>query len=144
MATLNKYAADIMLKYNANACTDVTGFGLAGHLVEMLQENELSIEINSESIPLLPGVENAADTGLIPGGLYRNRDYLSEKCDFSDNVKQIYKDIIFDPQTSGGLLISLPENEAKHLLDELKSYGIDNSSLLGKVIKGNEQKIFII
>jgi len=143
MATLNKYAADIMLKYNVNACTDVTGFGLAGHLVEMLQENELSIEINSKSIPLLPGVEDAADMGLIPGGLYRNRDYLSVKCNFSDEVKQIYKDIIFDPQTSGGLLISLSESEAQHLLNELKSSGVDQSSLLGKVIKCNEQRIYI-
>ncbi len=144
MATLNKYTAEIMLKFNVSACTDVTGFGMAWHLIEMLQENELSIEINSEAIPLLPGVEDAADMGLIPGGLYRNRDYISSKCEFSDSVKQIYKDIIFDPQTSGGLLISLPEKEAQLLLDELQSSGIDKSSLLGKVIKCNDQKIYII
>jgi len=144
MATLNKYAAEIMLKYNVNACTDVTGFGLAGHLIEMQQENDFSIEINSEAIPLLPGVEDAADMGLIPGGLYRNRDYVSAKCDFSENVKQIYKDVIFDPQTSGGLLISLPEKEAKFLLDDLKSAGIKSSSLFGKVVKCKEQKIYML
>ena len=144
MSALNKYAAEIMLKYNVNACTDITGFGLAGHLIEMLQENDFSIEINSEAIPLLPGVEDAADMGLIPGGLYRNRDYVSLKCDFSENVKQIYRDVIFDPQTSGGLLISLPEKEAQLLLDELKSAGIDNSSLFGKVIKSDNQKIYIL
>jgi len=143
MAALNKYAAEIMLKYNVNACTDVTGFGLAGYLVEMLQENDFSIEIDSEEIPLLSGVEDSADMGLIPGGLYRNRDYVSDRCDFSENVKQIYKDILFDPQTSGGLLISLPEKEAKFLLAELKSAGIKSSSLFGRVVKCNEQKIYI-
>ncbi len=143
MAALNKYSAEIMLKYNVNACTDVTGFGLAGHLIEMLQENNYSIEVDSEKIPLLPGVEDSADMGLIPGGLYRNRDYVSARCEFSKNVKQIYRDVIFDPQTSGGLLISLPEKEALHLLDELKSAGLKSSALLGKVVKCNEQKIYI-
>lgn len=143
MAALNKYAAEIMLKYKINACTDVTGFGLAGHLIEMLQENDFSIEVDSEKIPLLSGVEDSADMGLIPGGLYRNRDYVSARCEFSKNVKQIYRDVIFDPQTSGGLLISLPEKEALHLLDELKSAGLKSSALLGKVVKCNEQKIYI-
>lgn len=144
MAALNKYAADIMLKHMVNACTDVTGFGLAGHLLEMLEGNDLSIEINSSAIPVLEGVDGYAATGLIPAGLYRNRDYVSGRCFFSDSVKPLYRDIIFDPQTSGGLLISIPEKEALNLLDELKKSGIEKSSLIGKIKSGSDKKIYII
>ena len=133
MATLNKTAAEVMLKYNVSACTDVTGFGLAGHLLEMLEGNELSIEIDSASIPLLSGVDEYASMGLNPGGLYRNRDYVSHRFSFNDNVEQIYSDVIFDPQTSGGLLISLPEKSALKLLDELKENGVNSSSIIGRI-----------
>lgn len=144
MGTLNKHAAEIMLKYSVNACTDVTGFGLAGHLMEMMEGNDLSIEIDSSALPLMGGVEDYAATGLVPGGLYRNRDYVSGRCSFSDGVKPVCRDIIFDPQTSGGLLISLPEKEAVMLNEELKKTGIVKSSLIGKIKRKTDNKIYII
>lgn len=143
MTTLNKNAAEIMLEYNVNACTDVTGFGLAGHLFEMMEGDCLSIELDSSSIPVFAGVENYAETGLIPGGLYRNRKYVSERCSFDEKVKPVYRDIIFDPQTSGGLLISLPENDAIKLLDNLKINGISISSIIGRVKKSSGKKLMI-
>ncbi len=144
MTTLNKNASEIMLKYNVNACTDVTGFGLAGHLLEMMEGDDLSIELDSSSIPVFEGVDNYALTGLIPGGLYRNRKYVSERCTFNQSVKPVYRDIIFDPQTSGGLIISLPENDSIKLLDDLKMNGITISSIIGRVRRSPEKRIRII
>ena len=143
MSTLNKYAAEIMLKYSVNACTDVTGFGLAGHLLEMIEGNELSIEVESPAIPILPGVDEYAATGLVPGGLYRNRKYAAERCIIHDTVKDIIRDIVFDPQTSGGLLISLPSAMALTLLDELKNSGVEHASIIGNVTKRSGSCIYI-
>jgi selenide,water dikinase len=132
MGTLNKYAADIMLKYNVSACTDVTGFGLAGHLLEMIEGGELSVTIDSSSLPLLDGALENAAMGLIPGGLYRNKTYVGDRCVVADNVKREISDVVFDPQTSGGLLISLPRNEAVEMLKEMKQSGINSASIIGE------------
>ncbi len=143
MTTLNKYAAEIMLNFNVHACTDVTGFGLAGHLLEMLDGTSLAVEINSYNLPLLPQVEDLASYGIVPGGLYRNRDYIGTAIDFSSDIKTIYKDIVFDPQTSGGLLISLNEKDAFDLLSALHSAGIKNASIIGSFKTLSDKKIYI-
>ena len=136
MGTLNKYAADIMFQYNVNACTDVTGFGLAGHILEMMEGNEFSVIINSENLPLLNGaIENAA-AGFIPGGLYRNKKYVGERCVVGKNIKREIADLVFDPQTSGGLLISLPRSEAEQMVLEMRKSGITSASIVGEVIPG--------
>jgi selenide, water dikinase len=143
MAALNKYSAEIMMKYNVNACTDITGFGLAGHILEMMQGNGLSVFINSSTMPVLTGAfENAAD-GFIPGGLYRNRKYVGDNCIINDYVRREIADIIFDPQTSGGLLISLPKKESEQLVKELHQAGITHASVIGEVKMHHEQRIFI-
>ncbi len=133
MGMLNKYAADIMLKYNISACTDVTGFGLVGHLLEMIEGNGYSVIINSANLPLLNGAVENASMGFIPGGLYRNKSYAGEKCVITNEIKREIADLVFDPQTSGGLLISLPRVEAEDMVKEMKQAGITHASIIGEV-----------
>ena len=133
MSTLNKKAAEIMIKYNVSACTDVTGFGLAGHLLEMTGDSKFTALIDSGSLPVLEGaVENAA-MGLIPGGLYRNRDYIGKRCFVEDSVAREMADLIYDPQTSGGLIIAIPEMEADLLLKEITDSGNRWARVIGRV-----------
>jgi selenide,water dikinase len=141
MGTLNRYAAEIMFKYNVNACTDVTGFGLAGHILEMQDGGDFSVIINSGNLPLLNGALENAAMGLIPGGLYRNKNYAGDRCIISDNVKREISDIIFDPQTSGGLLLSLPRNEAEEMVLEMRQSGISEASIIGEVIMSEKRII---
>jgi len=133
MSRLNKNEAEIMLKYSVNACTDVTGFGLAGHLIEMIGDSDFTITVNSGSLPLLNGALENAAMGLIPGGLYRNRDYIGNRCSIDESVSRELADIVFDPQTSGGLIIAVHENEADLLLKEIVDSGNRWARIIGRV-----------
>ena len=114
MAQLNRAAADLMIKYNAHAATDVTGFGLLGHAYEMAAASSVSIKISTESLPLMPEALRLADAQMIPGGAIANRDYLSDKAIIDENVSAAMQAVLFDPQTSGGLLIALsPEQQTE-------------------------------
>lgn len=140
MTTLNKYAADIMKKYKVNSCTDITGFGLLGHLVEML-DNKFSAKLYSEKIPILEEAKQCAENFVITGGGQKNRNYLEKKIKFE--IKDFaLEEILFDPQTSGGLLISLAEKEAEKMLEELNKLEI-KSSIIGKVIKKEEKDVIV-
>lgn len=111
MATLNRTAAEAMLSVNVHACTDVTGFGLAGHLKEMIRES-LGVELHAGKLPYFAEAVEFATSGLVPGGLYRNRDFYGEHV--VTTRSDFFFDIIFDPQTSGGLLMALdPADRAK-------------------------------
>jgi selenide,water dikinase len=108
MATLNKKASDVMLSVRTRAATDVTGFGLAGHLKEMIKEN-IGVRLSADKLPYFPEATELAKSGFVPGGLYRNRDFYKEHV--SANDQGFFYDIIFDPQTSGGLLMAIdPED----------------------------------
>ena len=144
MTTPNDKTCKLMKKYNIHACTDVTGFGLAGHLKEMLCSDNIEITVESKKLPLLPGAVDNASMGLIPGGMYRNRDYIGDLCNINKNVKQELADIIFDPQTSGGLLIGLSVSEASKLISELHSNGIQDAGIIANVKTSNSQKIIIV
>lgn len=133
MTTLNRRAAEILSAYNVHACTDVTGFGLAGHLHEMMADSDLVIEIDAGSLAVLPGARDYADTGLVPGGLYRNRDYLKGLCDIAAAVDPFLADIIFDPQTSGGLIAALPEDEGESCVEEMQGKGISSARVIAGV-----------
>lgn len=143
MTTLNDKAADIMLKHEIHACTDVTGFGLIGHLSEMLANDKLQITIRSQDLPLLPGASELASMGLIPGGLYKNKEYIGARCSVADFVPRELADIIFDPQTSGGLLIALPGKSTSVLLSELKAGGIPDATIIGYVKESDNPKIIV-
>ena len=134
MATLNKTARDIMVKYSVHSCTDVTGFALMGHGFEMAQGSECTIHIQTDKVPYHKEAYEMAEMGFIPAGAYRNREYAEAGVKNMANVSRAMQDILFDPQTSGGLLIALPEDEGKKCLKELKEK-IPQAEIIGYVTK---------
>lgn len=132
MATLNKQASEFMLDYEVHACTDITGFGLLGHASEMIRENNAGFVIESSSVPLLDEVAEYAAMGLIPAGTYRNKEFYSPRVDA--RIPDDLMLILFDAQTSGGLLISLPENQAESLVGKMHEQGVKDASIIGRVV----------
>ena len=120
MSTLNKTASELMQTAGVHACTDVTGFGLIGHLTEVAQNSGVGIKVNAAAVPLLPKVVEYAGQGLCPGGLFRNKDFYACSVEINDSISRYMQDIIFDPQTSGGLVISLDADKAPKLLQDLQ------------------------
>jgi len=143
MTTLNRTASEIMLKHGIHACTDVTGFGLIGHLSEMLGDNKMEIIVDSRSVPVLPGARDAARGGLIPGGMYRNRDFVSGLCRPDRSVAQDLLDICHDPQTSGGLLIATDEKGAGALIAGLHAAGVADAAIIARVVTSKSKRIII-
>ena len=140
METLNKYAAQIGKGYTVHSCTDITGFGLLGHLSEMLGDR-YSAEIESRAIPILPEAYQCAKEFLMTAGGQRNRNHLSDRVKFT-NDDFAMEEILFDPQTSGGLLFSVPEKEVKRFLKELKGLELP-SACIGKIIEKQEVDIIV-
>jgi selenide,water dikinase len=130
--TLNRKAAEIMEGFHPNACTDVTGFGLVGHMLEMAKGSGKKIIINTGSVPFIKKAQEYALMGLIPAGSYSTRNYCSKKISVAASVKQVVLDMLFDPQTSGGLIISLPEKRARECLAALLDEGVQ-ASIIGEV-----------
>ena len=134
MATLNREAAQIMGKYRVHACTDITGFGLLGHLAEMVLDSGCGIKIDTAAVPVIPETFGFAEKGLVPGGGKRNREFRQHLVDFAPSVSSIYQDILFDPQTSGGLMICVDSEDAADLLDELAGNGITEANVIGEIV----------
>lgn len=132
MSRLNKYAAEVMLRYPVHACTDITGFGLLGHAFELADASRVDLELDSQAVPLLPEAAAAAAMGLVPAGAYANRDYL-QQVEFRPDVPVNLQDLLYDPQTSGGLLISLPADRAAELAAELQAAGVTDAACIGRV-----------
>ena len=120
MKKLNRDARDVMVKYHVHACTDVTGFGLLGHSTEMAQGSGVEIHIESGKVPVLPGAEALAKMGILPEGMYRNRNFAQPSVE-AGGTELARQDIFYDPQTSGGLLIAVDPADADALENELKS-----------------------
>jgi selenide,water dikinase len=118
------------------ACTDVTGFGLAGHALDLLSDGA-SLEIEMESLPLLPGIGEMADMGLIPAGAYRNKEHSGSKVINESRMGIFAEDLIFDPQTSGGLLIAIPSELEEELIKQLHAGGFNWSVRIGKFVEGD-------
>lgn len=140
MTTLNKYASEIIRKYSVHGCTDVTGFGFLAHLCEMLGENH-SAEIDWEAIPYIPEAFHYAEEFYITAAGQRNRNHVGGQIVFQD-VPFAMEEILFDPQTSGGLLVSMPEEEAKKALEELKQLKLP-CNIVGKIEKRTEKKVIV-
>jgi selenide, water dikinase len=142
MASLNKVASEVALEAGVHACTDVTGFGLVGHLLEMVRESEdVCVEVNFSSLPIFPRVIEFAENGLIPPGSQRNRGFYQEKVSFSADIPEWKQWIAFDAQTSGGLLLSVSEEEAGLLLERLHAKGVEESVVIGRVVAGAKRRI---
>lgn len=133
MRTLNRTAGEVALKYEVHAATDVTGFGLLGHAREMASGSNASLVIESERVALLPGALDCVERGFIPGGLKRNIEFVSGCVEFDPAVPEAVQTLFFDPQTSGGLLLSVAEKDAAGLLKELARRGVPAREI-GRVV----------
>ncbi|TFH42257.1 MAG: selenide, water dikinase SelD, partial [Chrysiogenales bacterium] len=143
MTALNRTASELMRAHGANACTDVTGFGFIGHLSEMLGGAGLEIVVDSSAVPLLTGARDAASGGLIPAGMYRNRDFVGALCRPDPSVPLDVLDLLFDPQTSGGLMIALEGDRAEGLIADLHDQGVPYSTVVARVRGSNSPGIVI-
>jgi len=143
MARLNQKPAEIMSRYEVHACTDITGFGLLGHLAEMVLDSGCAIRLQSDQIPIIPEAKGFAQMGFIPAGAYRNREFRAGMTEFGLSVDRFLQDLLFDPQTSGGLLISVSEKDSADLLRELKTGGVHDAVIIGDVISPSEEKVFV-
>lgn len=143
MAALNRDAAAIMKRFDVSACTDVTGFGLIGHLAEMVCGSSMSAELVSERLPILPEALEFAAMGLIPAGAYRNREFRESMTRFSETVPRAVQNVLVDPQTSGGLLISVRPHEAAGLLLALKDAGIEEAAEVGEIVADSGETISV-
>jgi selenide,water dikinase len=141
---LNAGGCRAMQKAGIKACTDITGFGFLGHLFLMLKASQVSAKIYSSKIPIWGKVIEYAEIGLIPGGASQNRDFLKENIAFGPSVSAVTQDILFDPQTSGGLLICVPPEKLDLLLKFLEEEKTVSSAVVGEVIAGPAGMIEVI
>ena len=141
MATLNREAALAMQEFSVHACTDITGFGFLGHLAEMVVGSGHGVRINAATVPIYPEALEWAAMGLIPAAAYNNRNFRGAFVDFAAGVDQRVQDLLFDPQTSGGLLIAVAPTEAVRLVDALKTRGIESAAIVGEVVAEPVERI---
>lgn len=144
MSYLNKDACEAMQTVGVNSCTDITGFGLLGHALEMAEGSDVTIEIWSDYLPIIKESIELAKMGIIPGGAYRNQEHVGDKVVFVNSINQEIKDILFDPQTSGGLLISVAEDRAEKLLSLLRKNNKTSFSMIGKVKEKYKKPLEVI
>ncbi len=141
MASLNKKGKQLVEKYDVSACTDITGFGLLGHCVEMASASEVTFEIRVKDIAYFEDAIAYAKMGLVPAGAYKNRGYSIDKVE-TGGVEEHYLDLLYDPQTSGGLLISVAPDNLKDLLSDVQKAGMDTTvSVIGKVAEKSDKLI---
>ena len=141
MSTLNKYAHDVLVNYSVHACTDVTGFALLGHSLEMAQGSGVTVHIKAQDVPYHKEAYEMAEMGFIPAGAYRNRDFAEAGVKVVGDVARALQDICYDPQTSGGLLCAVPEAEAAACLAELQA--VADAAVIGYVTEQLEQPIYL-
>lgn len=143
MAALNRTAAEVMTEFSICACTDITGFGLLGHLAEMVVDSGYGVRIDSAHLPHYPEALEWAAMGLVPAGAYNNKNFRGKFVSFSPTVSPIVRDLCFDPQTSGGLLIVVASEEAEGLRTSLQDRGVTTASIIGEVIGEPRETIIV-
>jgi selenide,water dikinase len=144
MTQLNNKPAELIISEdNIHACTDITGFGLLGHACEMIEGSDVGMRINSAAVPIFAGVQELVETGFVPGGLYRNKNFRIKQIEKADTCPDWILDVLFDPQTAGGLFLSLPGKLAPALVKKMRSAGIVDAAIVGEVVADHPGKIFI-
>jgi selenide,water dikinase len=143
MMLLNKSGAEVMRKYNVRGATDITGFGLAGHALKLAKASCVSIVINMKEVPLIGNTYKLIDDGCIPGASFRNLDYAEKDTCFTEGIDYNLKMAAFDSQTSGGLLISVPADQANQVINDLKNAGLVRSSVIGRVKTLEEKYLYL-
>ncbi|RPF47140.1 selenophosphate synthase [Thermodesulfitimonas autotrophica] len=144
MATLNRAAAAAMQEVGVSACTDITGFGLLGHALALARASAVHLTLNAAAVPLLPEAWELAASGLLPAGAYANRDYVAPCVSFAAGVPEVLRDLLCDPQTSGGLLIAVPPDRINLLLAALKSRAVATAAVVGSVTAGDAGTITVV
>ena len=141
MTTLNKYARDVLVNYNISSATDITGFGFLAHIGEMI-DGKFTAVVDSKSIPILSGAREAAEEFVLTKGGQRNRTFMENKVEFQVDDFSL-EEILYDPQTSGGLLVCIDEDDVEDALKELKNNGV-NASVIGKIHKRFDKDVIIL
>ena len=143
-STLNRAAADVMRGFEVHACTDVTGFGLAGHALEMARGARVRIVLRTEAVPVIPEARELAAMGLLPAGSYATRRYCERLVSAAGGVDTLLMDLLFDPQTSGGLLLAVPRDQAGACVDRMHEQGIAEAAVIGEVAESHEKGMLSI
>lgn len=143
MTTLNRKAAEIMQDFGVHACTDITGFGLIGHAYEVARAGSIGICLHASSIPVFPEALEYARMGLVPGGGHANRSFYEPFVEYRDTISEELRDILYDPQTSGGLLFSVAKEKHKSLLKKFARAQVE-VFVIGEVTNKPKEKILII
>ncbi|MEN6509450.1 MAG: selenide, water dikinase SelD, partial [Smithella sp.] len=144
MTELNKKASELMIAAgDIHSCTDITGFGFFGHACETIEDSDTGLRIFSSKIPILEGVRDLLETGYIPGGLYRNRNFRIDQVEKAPSCPDWIFDVCFDPQTAGGLFFSLPAEKAQPLVETMRAKGIADAVVVGDVVREHPGKIFM-
>ena len=143
MAALNRKASELMQEAGVTASTDITGFGLLGHAAEMIEGTDTGMVIDSTVVPVLPNAPELARMGMVPGGFQRNRDFRQDMVEIDRKVPDYLADILFDPQTSGGLLIAVAPEKANTLLGRLHGAGIEEAAVIGEIVSAPKGKITV-
>jgi selenide, water dikinase len=144
MAALNRDAAGIMSHFDVSACTDVTGFGLLGHLAEMVSGSGAGVRVFAHQVPVIAEALEFAAMGLIPAGAYKNREFRESMVTFADTVDRARQDVLFDPQTSGGLLICVSAAHAAGIIAALQDRSIGDAADIGEILDGPQEKIWVV
>ena len=141
MATLNKGAAEAMMLTGINSCTDITGFGLMGHLRGMARGSNVGAIINASAVPVLPGVWDLLEKNVVPGGTFRNMNGVDDSVDWEEGISDQQRLLLCDAQTSGGLLIAVTRGKVDQLISELETSGVETKSLVGEITSENAGRI---
>lgn len=144
MKQLNREAAVIMQEFGVRAATDVTGFGLLGHALNIARASNVTIEIEAEKVPLLPGVLQLIDAGCIPGAAFRNQGHVEDDTEFASGLPYALKMLTLDPQTSGGLLICVTPERVEKILAELHSRGCPNAAVIGRTAPFTRRHLVVV
>jgi selenide,water dikinase len=144
MVALNSTASKIMRTFDVHACSDVTGYGLLGHALEMASGTRVTITLESDRLPLLDDAVRLAEAGCLTGGCRRNRDYLDDKVAIDSAVGEGLVEVAFDPQTSGGLLIALPREDAAEMVRELRRNGMKAAGVVGYAASRRNSRVRLV
>jgi selenide, water dikinase len=144
VASLNRMAMEIALDFDIHACTDITGFAVVGHSLEMAKGSGVQINLFYDKLPVYPNVLDMYRKGETTGSNKANRKLAEEGFKMTKELSKEEEELLFDPQTSGGLLLSVPSAKADHLIKELKKAGIEAASLVGEVVAGTEPGVWVV
>jgi selenide,water dikinase len=144
MAELNKAASEAMVQAGVTTATDVTGFGLLGHLSEMVAQSRVTAEIFADRVPFFEGVLDSVREEMISGAIERNREFASQFVEVSEGVGEEIETALYDPQTSGGLLIAIKKDRGEDFIRKLREQGVSSASIIGQVVSESEGKIRLV